>query len=746
MTPSSQFAPGSFAARMKNAASQLALNTDPSQPGALMKVILGSAIHALPDGAPQLGGQPSAPQPDPAAPGGWRGAVGNMGRAVQGIGRGLGDAAAVGTVPSGGGALEGISRTLGARSERLANEDKQAAAMAESNARMTHEQKLTHQLDEADIQNSVTNGQREVALLNAQARPGKVIATDKTADELKQYLKDKKFDPTQETAYPTGRRQAGENPDGTPRYLTTYTAMGVPQEVLLNPDSAADKTVLDRWNKFAPPAPGKTWQGDSNGIVRVDGTQFNTVSQQASDVEAATRARNNTLVNNGLADKEQAQKLEASSISPDWVNALANAQGDPINALKAMLKDPKMVQKYPNLEQDVRQNYGEDKNGTYNWDTLVKNREKGTDDYTKRQDDQAKENEVIRHDKADEANKAADLLVKQTEANINKVPASVVPLTPEVQQKIASLPAPYQAVLKQYDPNTQSSLMAIAYGNGEQDLEKNFPSRLTKGAPGLNTQQALGVIHQINPNWSEQSYGVKTGMYKSATTGKLSQQSDSLNNFIGHAAEAQTITNKLFNNADPKLFKGTINAISKAGYGTDAVSLGEAISVVNGEFDNMVKSGYAPTQDEVAAQSTLVNANSTVGQINAAIKVMSHMAGVRASTMDGHYKTSTGDHFPNLINEDNQDNARSLGIHVENFYTGGRIGGSGNAPQQQNTQTGTQGTAAQQQNTQTGTAQAAVNIPKNTVHVQIPGQLPGYVSATQLAAFQKAHPDAKVIQ
>jgi hypothetical protein len=297
--------------------------------------------------------------------------------------------------------------------------------------------------------------------------------------------------------------------------------------------------------------------------------------------------------------------------------------------------------------------------------------------------------------------------VKEAKDNASQ---SNIPLTPEVQEKIDSLPETSKAVLAQYDPNTQSSLMSIAYGNGEQDLEKNFPARLYKGAPGLTTQQALGVIHQINPNWSEQSYGVKRNMYKSATEGKLSDQADSLNNFIGHASEATSVLNSFYN-ADPQLFKKAVNAVSKAGYGTDVVSLGEALSVVNAEFDTMIKSGYAPTDDESKAQASLLNPSSTVGQINAALNVMANMATTRASTMNEKYRRATGDNFPNLINEDNQENARLLGIPVERFYTGGRIGGSGSAPQQQNTQTGAPGRAAV--TTQTPQTQPTGNIAVN---------------------------------
>jgi hypothetical protein len=287
----------------------------------------------------------------------------------------------------------------------------------------------------------------------------------------------------------------------------------------------------------------------------------------------------------------------------------------------------------------------------------------------------------------------AKLKEEEDKNSLDNPPTSNAPLTPELQSQINSLPAPQKAVLSAYDPNTQSALMSIAFGNGEQDLEKNFPSRLTKGAPGLNTQQALGVLHQLNPQWSEQSYGVKHDAYKSATSGKLADQRDSLNNFIGHAAEAKRISDTFWN-SDPRLFKSTINKLSTLGYGTSANALREALEIVNSEALTMIKSGYAATADEIKAQNEINSADATVGQIDADLKVLARMGTVRANTMNGHYKTATGDNFPNLIDTENQNDARYLGIPVEKFYTGGRIGGSGNAPQQQVTQTGAPGQSA----------------------------------------------------
>lgn len=286
---------------------------------------------------------------------------------------------------------------------------------------------------------------------------------------------------------------------------------------------------------------------------------------------------------------------------------------------------------------------------------------------------------------------ASEATAKEEAAKNAAKTENVVPLTSEIQNQITQLPTERQAILKQYDSNTQAALMSVAFGNGEQDLNI-FPARLTKGAPGISQQQAEGVIHQLNPDWSMQSYKQKQNAYKSATTGKLSQQADSLNNFIGHAAEARRI-NDNFARLNLKIYDIARNKLATAGYGDQAVALGTALAVVNEEFLTMIKSGFAPTADMEKAQKVLADENATVGQINAALKVMAHMATTRAHSMNNNYKRTTGDSFPNLINPENIEDAKYLGLDLTGLYTGGRIGGSGNSPLNQKTQTGTELTA-----------------------------------------------------
>jgi hypothetical protein len=90
----------------------------------------------------------------PPQPGDWArqlvaGAQGALG-GVNRVGASLGDAAAVGTVPRGGGALTGIARTMGARSQRLSQEKTDEIQHAEAQARTLQLMKGIYRQDQTD--------------------------------------------------------------------------------------------------------------------------------------------------------------------------------------------------------------------------------------------------------------------------------------------------------------------------------------------------------------------------------------------------------------------------------------------------------------------------------------------------------------------------------------------------------------------------------------------------------------------
>jgi hypothetical protein len=145
----------------------------------------------------------------------------------------------------------------------------------------------------------------------------------------------------------------GEDANGQPIYRTTYTVVGVPKEVTV---SEQDAPFLSKYGGV-----------DIQQGQILPGSQYNNLYQTASDNLAATQARNKALVDAKIADSKQAQQLETVNLGPGWTNALANNNNDPVAALAAMQKDPKMREKYPNLATDVMNLYG----GPKNWDDMV---------------------------------------------------------------------------------------------------------------------------------------------------------------------------------------------------------------------------------------------------------------------------------------------------------------------------------------------------------------------------------------
>jgi hypothetical protein len=648
---------------------------------------------------------PPPPQPEQQNPTQNSGSFADkLSRAVQGAGASLGDAShASDNLRSGQGWLSGVTNTLGARNTRVAatkqqdieNQQRQQQldqqkardqqAMAESNVRMVHEQKLTHQLDEAAINSSIEDGKKAVAAQTVDAaQPGQVIEKDYTSNELQTQIAQKKLDPTTVTVYPTGRKQVGENPDGTPQYATTYTVVTPPKSVTLDDENRKALSNLPNYDQLTP------------GTV-LTGVQYNQLYQQSADVKAATAARNATLAQNEIATDQTAQKLESVRLGPDWNNALSNHNNDPVAALDAMEKNPAMRQKYPHLQEDVAQAYGG-----------------------------AKEFETIRHNQEEEKIAKQKLYNEQHPAGgaMGNIPQSDGMKEQIAQLRTANPTA--AAVLDKFDPLTQASLMAVAFGDGSVDFDKVFPTRLTKGAPGITSQNAIAVLKQINPNFQEQQYRQTMNAYKEATSGKNSQAIQQYNNFIQHSAEAvDTLVEA--NRKGPRIFNSPLNKLENLGYGTDATNIQAALSAVRGEISLLLSGGYKPGEDEQKAINTILSDASTPAQLSGALQKYATMGTVRLDNINENYKRTTGKNLPRIIDQRTLDAAKHLGVDPKTYGTlqgldsNGTIFGSqtpmgANPPKQQPPQ----------------------GVPQGSVLMQVPGGQPHWIPPQNIDAARKA--------
>jgi hypothetical protein len=431
--------------------------------------------------------------PEAHGVGGWAKSL------LGGVVDALGDAAAANAtpLPNGAGWLAGAERAMAARSQRINQQqqeqkqnarqdavamseiDKNKVLTAHANAQMIHEQALNHQVGEAAINASIVTGKSAVENLTSSPSPAPILQKDIDSDKLQQLIADKKIDPAVNTAFATGRKQTGENTDGTPIYRTTYTVVGDSPEVKVS-DAMAARMTKYSGSKIPP------------GTI-LSGAQYNWMVQQSANSESATIARNKTLVDNELASDKDVQRLEVVSLGPDWNKALAAAGNDPLKSLAQMQSSPALAAKYPTLFQSVRSAYGEKE-----FDQLISDREKKAASAAK---DQAEINLKIAQTK--EANAVAGLKSSETNERNQLNPTGASGLQGEAY--LASLPGDQQNVIK-------------AIGEGR---ETRSPRQL-QDKNGNPTPLAL-AIHRAYPDYDDKNaaaYGKVVQDFKSGPTSR----------------------------------------------------------------------------------------------------------------------------------------------------------------------------------------------------------------------------------
>lgn len=627
-------------------------------------------------------------------PAGWAKAlVGGALDALKGIGDSLGDAA-TGTAPAGGGGLDGVFRTLQNRQQRerqqkldVQEADKNKSMMAEANIRMQHEQRLVHKLDEDAKQASVESGQRQIAAMRTQPSPSAPLGEKLTSEEIGQFLKDKKLDPTKETAVPDGVKTVGTDKDGNPITRLTYTLMGVPADVSLDPADPQQKKVIDELNKYAPPANGGKW--GEGGAQHFTGTEFNLAMQHSNDVRAATLARNQQLINSDIATQKQTQDMESVNFRgvADWVNALSHTNnGDVIGARNAMLADPKMREKYPNLDNDLREYYGKDDKGAYNYDKLLEKHQENVDKQIQSINDLQKE--IDKSHGEDSAAIAAGLQSKLSQGD----------LAPGLRQR-------YEKMLKQANSQASASLdyaadkktreanaelkanegdlsavqdMALAYEYDPDKLFSRFKGQKQK-------VEFLAEMHRKDPIWSEGEYRARfktTEDYR--PQGKGGQAKQSLNTFAGHVGDANNLISTLNNTKSP-LLNTPLNKMKEDVLGRpEIMQYRVAIAAAADNYIDYLLNQRAKHQSDDDLAKKLQSTDTSPASAQVMLRQMANTIAIKGRAQNKGYRDQMGGKdIPNFLDPDTEQVFRTFGIDPKQITTQGQSGliGGGKAAQ-----------------------------------------------------------------
>jgi hypothetical protein len=307
-----------------------------------------------------------------------------------------------------------------------------------------------------------------------------------------------------------------------------------------------------------------------------------------------------------------------------------------------------------------------------------------------------------------------------------------IPISEGMQQQIDQLRVvnPTGAsILDHYDNTSKAALMSVAFGDGSVDFNHAFPSRLTKGAPGLNAQQALAVIKQINPTWDPHQYKANGEAYKFATTGKNAAAIQQYNNFIQHSSEAVDALG-MANRQGPRVWNTALNKLEDAGYGVDATRIKAALSGPRGELALLLKGGYSPDPDESRLITSILADDATPAQLSTALQQYAKLGTVRLDNINENYKRVTGKNLPRLVSPKTLDAAKHLGV---DDLTYGTLQGMDST-----------GTIFGPQTPAGANLPPLPKAPQGQVSVQIPGHKVATIPQQQLNQFKAKYPNARI--
>jgi hypothetical protein len=572
-------------------------------------------------------------------PGGWaRSLVG----AAQSALSGLGDA----SDKPGGGALRGISETLANRNNRLEaqkqqqfnnqrqlnteqrEKDRNDALIAHTNLENYHTQVLLHNAleDQESKEHNVDQGKKDYQAFTSGDVPAATIKEKVSSDEVNKLMQEGHVNGHEYTAFPVDRREVGKDPKtGQSQFETLYNVTEIPASFTFDKAKAAEV------NKYAP-----------TGEDLQEGQQM----KGSEALHLLQRARSNEVAQAALEQFQQKNELEKMSfedvkdrhdqyarvnaIQPEFGAAMAKSNGDVIKATQAMLRA------HPDQQQAVMGVLG---NG---------NAAEGLKMY-----EQAYDKQQTR-------------AMEWAKQNGPAIKSTGTPLSPDMEAKLATMTESQKNAINSAPEDSRGALMAIAFGPGSLDFHNIFPVRLTKGAPGMNAQQAIGIIKQLNPNWDEQQYRATQTAYKQVTGGDLGKAIGQYNNALQHSAQLQdTLLSATGRANNPKFINTGLNAMEKQGWGTEANELTTIATALRSEFELLMAGGYKPSDADSQAYAQVLNPAVTPAQLGASLKQIAHIGAVRLSNINEQYKRIAGKNVPAIVSKDAADSAVHLNVDPE---------------------------------------------------------------------------------
>jgi hypothetical protein len=611
---------------------------------------------------------------------------GSMGDKLISAGQGvMGDLAdAAHASDTRGGWLSGIVNTLNARQQRLAQQQKDQALLAKTQAETIAMHRNIYQQDLATREAAYKGNQDFVDTFKVNHD----IQQDVTHDELmKRAQNDKDFASnyyvraTGETPVLGTDGEPKKDKNGNPIMSPLYTVVtrapkdGVTDDKEVSPDmSASMKKYL---GSTMPPK------------TKLTPDQYAALDGQINLTRNAVNILNNT--NGKEMSDEQLKSLSTYLNDPTIQGAISHVPGSAyagvqeyLNNADAHLTDlnKQMQQAMNNKDQakidQIKSQAGDiaaerQKVSAFASQAIAP---KQIEEYAKKQDDATAMLTDLQK-KADGAHgEEAAAIAKSTqtmldEGNYNAQQKAV--LTRIQRQASAAAKASMDF---EVDKEKQKAEVTNALNDDNVDVLVNAADNYQLDPNKLytmrkNTNAAFKTLMlQKDPTWSEAVYKQRYNMQQDLakdTPNSMGGQVDSLNRFAMHTGVANRGIQGLRNINSP-IVNTPLNKVKSNMVGfAEAQAFKIEAETAKDEYLNFIKNGHVPPTEQEERLAAMINENRTPAELQDTFRAMAEIVGARAKGMNGRYNTIMGGgdkSIPGLLQPDSENILRQFGVDV----------------------------------------------------------------------------------
>lgn len=194
----------------------------------------------------------------------------------------------------------------------------------------------------------------------------------------------------------------------------------------------------------------------------------------------------------------------------------------------------------------------------------------------------------------------------------------------------------------------------------------SVPTRNYRGVGGLTQSQVLTLVAQYDPSFSQSDYANRQAIVKAFTSGKYSQNINSLNTAVGHISDILSNTQGL-NNSGFTPYNAAKNTITNL-FGSGSIArAGLNIAAATSELATVFK-GTGATDQEIKSLGS-INANSSPSQVKAYVETATQLLSSRLQALDDTYTQGMGkapdQSFLSTTSQKNLLDLQSKGFNIQ---------------------------------------------------------------------------------